>query len=409
MARRVRSSAIDNRSSRLKLPVSKKPHHYTTVAPGIAVAYRRCQGAGRWVVRAADGKGGNWQKVIGTADDFEDANGESVLSFFEASDRARSIARGTDAETGRPVTVAEALEDYQRDLKTRGGDVGNAGRVRGHLTPALLSKPVAMLQPRELRRWRDGLGEAIGAATINRTAKALKAALHLAAAHDQRITNAAAWRVGLAGLPGTHNPRNAILSDKEVIALISAANGEDATFGLLVEVAAVTGSRLSQVARLQVADLQGDRADPRLMMPTSRKGRGRKPGKISVPITATVAVRLREAAGTRKGDEPLLLKADGTTWGRNDHLRPFAAAAVRAGLVGHTFYSLRHSYVVRSILAGQPLRVIAANCDTSTAMLEATYSKFISGHSDTVGRQGLLETGPGPDAKVLKLPRRKGG
>jgi hypothetical protein len=45
---------------------------------------------------------------------------------------------------------------------------------------------------------------------------------------------------------------------------------------LLIEVAAVTGARVSQLAQLQVQDVQADREAPRLMMPSSRKGRGKK-------------------------------------------------------------------------------------------------------------------------------------
>ena len=57
--------------------------------------------------------------------------------------------------------------------------------------------------------------------------------------------------------------------------LIAAAYAESAEFGFYVEVAAVTGARLSQIARLNVADLQNG-GEPRLMMPCSRKGRGER-------------------------------------------------------------------------------------------------------------------------------------
>jgi hypothetical protein len=82
------------------------------------------------------------------------ADGEHVLTWWQAQDKARSLARGNEAGGDRPVTVAEAIEDYERDLVARGGDPVNASRVRGHLTPALLAKPVALLEPKELRRWR---------------------------------------------------------------------------------------------------------------------------------------------------------------------------------------------------------------------------------------------------------------
>jgi hypothetical protein len=276
MARHIRSSTLETRTARLKLPVRKKAT-FVTIAPGIGLGYRRNQGAGTWTVRAANGKGGNWEKGFAIADDHEEADSEHVLTFWQAQDRARSLARGTDADAGRPATVGEALDDYEADLKARGGDPGNATRARGHLTPALLTKPVAMLTARELRRWRDALiAKDIKSATVNRTLKVTKAALNQQAQHDPRISNRDAWRVALAAIPDAHNPRNAILPDESVRALMAEAWTADPAVGLLVETAAITGARVSQLTRLVIADLQDGRADARLMMPSSRKGRRKR-------------------------------------------------------------------------------------------------------------------------------------
>jgi hypothetical protein len=43
------------------------------------------------VVRAADGRGGNWTKAIGTADDFDEADGRAVPDFWQAQDSARHL------------------------------------------------------------------------------------------------------------------------------------------------------------------------------------------------------------------------------------------------------------------------------------------------------------------------------
>ena len=92
MARRPRSSQLETRTNRLKLPVQQKPHCFTAIAPGIALAYRRGKDRNAWVVRVADGKGGNWTKNLpGIPDDHEDANGESVLTFWQAQDAARKF------------------------------------------------------------------------------------------------------------------------------------------------------------------------------------------------------------------------------------------------------------------------------------------------------------------------------
>ena len=145
MARRPRASRLETRTNRLKLAVRLKPYEFTTIAPGIALGYRRNKAAGTWVVRVANGKGGNWTKRVALADDFEDADGEHVLTFWQAQDKARRLARGDKDGAGRPQTVAEAVDAYERDLIARGGSVANAGRIRKHLTSTLAAKPVGLL------------------------------------------------------------------------------------------------------------------------------------------------------------------------------------------------------------------------------------------------------------------------
>ena len=414
MARRPRAARLETRTARLKLKVRKKPYDFTSISAGIQLGYRRCKGAGRWVVKVADGHGSYWTKRVAYADDHEDTDDEHILTWWQAQDKARALARGKDAG-GRPATVAEALADYEADLIARSASPANARRVRTLLPSTMLAKPVALLAARELKHVRDGLvAKGAKPSSVNRDLKGLKAALNLAAAHDPRITNGVAWRIGLAGLPDAHHARNVILDDdNEVRPLIAAAYAEDSALGLLVETAAVTGARVSQLARLEVADLQADRPDPRLMKPTSRKGKGikrieRKP----VPITSSLAAQLRQAAGNRARTEPLLLRTDGAPWQPPiaDYRLPFIRAVTRVGLdpAAVTLYSLRHSSIVRALLAGVPTRVVAAQHDTSVPMLERTYSQHILDHSDTVARRGLLDTAQKTAAAANVVPLAEG-
>ena len=397
MARRVRASTLENRTARLKLEPRKKPYHFTIIAPGIAIGYRRCAGPGRWVLRAADGHGAYWTDTIGLADDHEPADGTAVLTYFQAQDKARILVRGDNAGGDRPASVGDALDAYERDLVTRGGQIANATLVRKLIPNALLAKPVGLLVFRELRNWRDGLLDGRKASSVNRTCKSFKAALNLAAAHDQRIGNAAVWRNALASLPDAHTARRVGLSEHDVRKIVGAAYAVTPQIGLWTEVAAVTGARPSQIARLDVADLQDGRDDPRLMMPSSRKGKGTKRvERRPVPITPGLAAKLRAASARRRGGDPLLLQPDGTRWQLARHVRPFAEAAMQAGLAGVTAYALRHSSIIRALLAGVPVRVVAVNHDTSVMMLERTYSAYIADHSDVVGRRALLDLAVSP-------------
>jgi integrase len=414
LARSVRSVKLETRTARLRLPVLKKPY-FVRIAPGVGLGYRRNRTAGTWVTRAADGLGGNWTQAFATADDFEDANGTDVLNFWQAQERARALARGgrdADEDSGKPVTVAQIIDRYETDLRVRRGDVYNAQRVRIHLPDVLASKTVSLVAaPREFRHWRDGLlKKGLAPSTVNRTCAAFQAALELAAAQDPRITNQSAWRTGLAALPDAEQSRNVILPDDAVLAIISAAYAVSREFGLLVEVAAVTGARISQLARLEVGDLQSDRSDARLMMPSARKGRGRKRiERRPVPIPINLAMVLKQAGAGRPSEAPLLTKPNGEFWRHSDHRHPFERAVTRAGLnpAEVTIYALRHSSIVRQLLASTPIRVVATLHDTSVVMIERTYSKFISDHADALSRRALLDTtrrSIGKNVVPLKVP-----
>jgi hypothetical protein len=225
MPRKLRSAALDTRTARLKLAQRRKPY-WITIAPGISLGYRRNLGPGTWTVRSADGKGGSWIRAFAAADDHEDADGSRIMNFWQAADRAKALARGdNDADARRrPATVDDALRAYADDLRVRGAGAANASHPRGHLTAPLLSMPVSLLTVRELRHWRNNLTATMKPSSANRTCKNLKAALSLAAAHDDRIVNSRAWTIGLAAIPEDEDVEsNLVLSDEQRRDLVAAA------------------------------------------------------------------------------------------------------------------------------------------------------------------------------------------
>ncbi len=408
MAPRLRSPTLETRTARLRLKVRRKPY-FVPVAPGIALGYRRNLGPGSWLVRCADGKGGAWTKGFSTADDFEDPNGEQVLDFWAAQVRARELVRGKHPDATKPVTVSEALDEHERDLAARGGLVAHVQRVRRLLSPVLLERPVGLLVMRELRRWRDSrLALGLAAGTVTRECKSFKAALNHAAAVDPTITNRSAWTVGLAALPDSHVARtDAVLSDDEIRAVVAACYTASDRLGLLVEILAVTGCRPVQAARLLVGDLLPDK----LMMPRSAKGKGRKHiDRRPIPIPPTLAAKLEAAAGDRPAEAPLLQRLDGQAWhcAHSDHTRPFERALTAAGLPKVVPYALRHSSITRALQRGLSPRLVADAHDTSVAMLERNYAKYIADHSDAALRAAQIELEPTTtDPVVVPLPARR--
>jgi integrase len=399
----VKQTKLDTRTARLKLPVRKKS--YTNrVAVGIRLAYRRTAGpAGTWSVL---GGGGAWLKRIGVADDHEDADGVHILDYWQAVESARNLARAKDgSDTGKLVAVEAALSAYADDLKARGSNPYNAHQVRVHLPKALSTKTVALLNARELRRWRDSLlAKGLAPASVNRLGRMLKAALNQAADHDGRIHNREAWRTGLKGLPDAEVSRNVILNDDQVRSVVAAA-AEGPEFALLIELLALTGARTSQVARLEVGDVQADRSDARLMMPSSRKGRHKVIVRRPVPIPAELALRLKQTGKGRPAHAPLLLRPNGERWGSDSIRQPFQRTIERVGLDPRTVtpYALRHSSIVRQLIAGTPTRVTASLHDTSVLMLEKTYSKHITDHTDALARGAMLAIEQPVAAKIIPL------
>jgi integrase len=395
MARRVRSSPLETRTARLKLPVCKKPV-WVRLNVGLHVGYRRLQTAGSWSVKVADGRGGNWIKRIGVADDYEDTPG--ALTFWDAQVKARELVRGgADADSTKLQTVAEALAAYARDLATRDGGLGNVSWVVHHLSPALASRLVASLDARSLRHWRDSLLEkGLTAASATRVCKSLSAALSLAASVDPRIRNRDSWRVGLRGLPDANKARsNVILSDDQVRSFVNAAYTVGPEVGLFVELAAITGARPIQLKRLAVGDVQRNR----LQMPSSKKGKGkRRIERRALPIPEALATRLKQLGKGRSPDAPLLLMANREPWAKNSATQrdPVREAVRRAGLDPDkiTLYAMRHSFIAAKLVKGIPIKVIADACDTSPAMIQAVYGRHIPADlTDELLRGALIDLG----------------
>jgi integrase len=360
------------------------------------------------VVKAANGHGQYWTKAFACADDFEQSNGRAILTYHEATEAAKKVARGdANAPDTKPVTVEDALATYERDLESRGADAANARRVRRHLTPALAGKPVGLLRLTDLRDWRDGLiAKGLRPANINRTAAGLRAALELAGTLDHRITNRETFRL-LRRLPGAGKARRIVLSDADVLKIVEAAYQECHALGVLVQALAETGARVSQIARVRRIDLQADRADPRVLIPTSFKGHRQKERQsTAVPITPDLGGKLKAMASNRDDEQPLLVKSDGSGWctsNKSDYFLPFGVVVARAGFNATiTTYSLRHSSICRALLAGIPVSIVSRLHDTSAREIEAHYGRYILDVSEQLARRSLL-TAPPVAANLVAL------
>jgi integrase len=296
------------------------------------------------------------------------------------------------------------------NLQSRGRDLRNASRVLFHLKGTRLANKLltASSLADDLSEFRDHLAaKGIRSATIDRINRGLKAALNLTAENDERITRRP-WKTALKAIGGEEaGARNVILDDADRRTLRGEAYRDSDEFGLLIDVLDETGARPSQVVRLTAEDVQADFIDrrtgkrqPRLMMPVSRKGSGQKNARSTpVPITPELADRLKGRSGV------LLRRTDSTPWLKVNLAHYFAVAMEGVtfnNAAKVTMYALRHTSIVRQLLAGVPTRVVAALHDTSVVMIERNYSRFIGDHVDEMVRATL----PQP-AEVVPLDARR--
>jgi integrase len=214
-------------------------------------------------------------------------------------------------------------------------------------------------------------------------------------------------------LPGGKNARRVVLPKADVLRIVQAAYEHDRAFGIVIELLAQTGARISQAARLTCGDLQADGPDPRVLMPASYKGRGEKERRqVPVPITAALAALLAELKGDRPDDAPLLRKSDGSRWleiNKSEHWNLFRLVAERAGFDPDviTSYALRHSSICRALVANVPVSVVAKLHDTSSDEIEAHYAAYILDVAgDALSRKGLLLPDARTAGNVVALPGR---
>jgi hypothetical protein len=381
-----------DKKPRLKTAIRKKPY-FETIAPGVSLGYRRNRSAGAWLVRAADGKGGNWTKGFAVADDVEASNPPNVLNYAEARLEAAKLARVAGASTsdadssGKPALMSDAIDGYERDLTARGANKHNACQLRSYLTPKLAGKPVAMLTDSDLRNWRSDLVAVHGLkiASADRLGKSMKAALTLAARADKRITNGSEWRNGLTKLPDQNNARNVILGDDVVQAAMRTAFEVDHMLGVWCQTLSETGNRESQIKRIEVIDLQA----ARLLVPSSRKGKNRQITRKALPITPELVAHLVKLAAGKKPHDRLLPPI-------RELAKKFRPVAKLLNLGPEiTPYAFRHSSIVRMLLKGIATRLVASAHDTSVIEIERTYSRYIvSDQTEAIFRESLLRTPP---------------
>jgi integrase len=368
--RRLRERALDTAAARLRLPVQSKPHQ-REVEPNLHLGYRRLKGrSGTWIRIRYLGNEQYQHERIGTADDYGSADGQAVLNYKQALDRAR----GRPTAKAGPYTVRDALEEYlvwfEAERKS-GRDARQ--RAEALILPTLGDRKCEALTTADINTWRNHLAalpprartgenakqnhrkydsddpEAVRRrrATVNRLWAVLRAALNKAF-RDGKISSDTAWR-RVRPFKGVDAARVHYLETADATRLINASDG---AFRQLVCGALQTGCRFSELARLTAGDFHA--ASGTVAVRQSKSGRARH-----VVLTEEgIQLFKRLTAGRSNGD--LVFQKNGEPWKTTQ--QPMAVACRRAGIEpAVSFHALRHTWASLAVMNGVPLLVVAKN------------------------------------------------
>lgn len=446
MSRTLKEAALSTPNARKSLGDGI---HWRGLNADVHLGYRKQQRGGRWLVRWYRGEQKYKQVTIGTADDGGLlADGSTCLNFEQARKKAAAVVSQELADQvasadGPAPTVRLAVEAYvatqdDRDRSQR-GEHGVRGDARLRLTKHVLSKPVSdfflhSLSEADLRKWRTSLPKKLAISTVRRIVNDFRAALNAAAvAHRARLPaeTSIVIKNGLAvdqAEPATARDK-AALPDFDIRRIVQAASTVDAEGGWegdllrMVLVLSATGARFSQVVRMAVGDVQGPQG--RLMVPTSRKGRGtKKATHTAIRVGSDVIAELSPAVAGRRAKDTLLqrwrhvqVKASDDLPGRwvrdgrapwrfsSELARPWQHILEAAGLPDDVVpYALRHSSIVRLLRFGLPVRLVAALHDTSARMIETHYSAAIIDALDDLSAGAVIPMMPVLDASKVVPP-----
>jgi integrase len=368
--------------------------YYASIDRNIDLGYLKGKHDGSWILRYYRGDGKYGFKRFATADDRSEADGESVLDFWQAQHRAREFYGKIAGLSGRAprgnFTVADAMADYLEWQEAHRKDYYNArNRAENHILPALGKIKVTELTTRQIEKWlrdlastpprlrhaadgtiqfrdhgTDPEAERKRKVTANKCLTLLKAALNRAKKVRDDIPSDDAWR-NAESFAKVDAARIRWLTVEECRRLINAA---DPDMRELIRGALATGARFGELTRLNCLDFDPDRGT--VHVHTSKAGPGRY-----IDLNEEGIALFKHLTAGRPGDAPIFLKAEGSRWGKSHQGRPFAAAVKKAKIFPPvSFHGLRHSYASLALMNGMALIVLAHNLGHSdTRMVEKHY------------------------------------
>ena len=397
---------LTTKTARARLPAKDTIYRHA-LGKGRHLGYRKRKAtvAGLWLLcETVVGEAKHRPRALGaSADDFEEANGTTILNFFQAQQKAIAMATAKRPEKTPegPLTVERAMADYVDFLRTERKTADDAEvRIRKHVLPELGKLRVEDLTTDRLTRWHRKLvaePALLSKATANRELTNLKAGLNYAFEHG-RVHDDLSWR-RVKPFKGVDVARQDALSPAEVTRLINASDPASG-FRNVLRALVVSGCRYGEICALRVGDFQRGR----IVIRTSKSG---KPRDVRLTDDA-VAFFTQLTAGRPSGETMLLRGADGKPWGKSHQARLMRAACKAARITPAVgVHALRHTWASQAVMGGMPLMLVAENLGHSgTKMVEKHYAHLVEDYRDEMFAKFAPRLGTTDETNVVTLKEK---
>ncbi len=375
MARTVRSAQLETRSARLRLKARRKPYRVATGKAGLHLGYRRIEGRnGSWVSFTYTGKSGSYlERSFAQADDYADCDDGEILTYHQAHARLSDVA--PPIHHGTLYTVNDAIDDYVSWLSRHRKSAAHArSNLGAYLRPYMGDKLLAALKSADFESWqswalahkprgrlkdgRQAMKEKVDLppeerkrrrrSRLNRIINDVLAALNHA--HQRgRLASRDAWS-RVRKYRGADSARVVHLTTDSARLLIAACEPD---FRALVRAALLTGCRYGELTRLRVRDY--DSASATILITETKSDRARR-----IPLTEEGQRLFAQLTKDRDSEAVVLVKTDGTGWGKSEQFRRIHEACEAAGIKPRiNFHALRHTFASLLVQAGTPLAFVA--------------------------------------------------
>lgn len=310
------------------------------------------------------------KKTLGHADDTQDSNGTTILSYTEVQKLAQQYA----LKDFSPLTMSQATENYLAWFKDhRKGYKETELNINAHILPTFGKTLVSELKTLQIKAWlnklaatparkRSGMGEKISfreapktdnekrarKSSANRSLTILKAILNKAF-QDELVSDDTAWR-RVKPFENADEPITRFLNEAECTRLINTSRPD---FRMLLKAGLFTGARYAELTTLKAKNVNIDTGN--IYIEPSKSGKGRH-----IPLSPQGLDFFKTQSAGKTGEQAIFTKEDGTVWGRNHHVRLLQDACTKAKIEPIiSFHELRHTYASLLAQAGADLLTIS--------------------------------------------------